>query len=269
MYKFLKYTAIAVLIFWLFLIILFRPSHDRDWELGQEKLPHIEFSDGKIIVKNFRNFDWLKEGEAVTNYETRIFNEDDLNSVDVFISHFSDFEGLAHIFISFGFKDNEHLVVSLETRREKNEEFSPLLGILRQYEIIYVVGSESDIVGLRTDVRRERVYLYDTKATPKQARDLFKVLAVDINDVYNKPRIYNTLTNNCTNGITRRVEDVTDIDFPLSWKTILPGYFDEVLYKMKIIDTSSDFTEVKNRHLIDNDKVDKNSPDYSLELRRF
>jgi hypothetical protein len=62
---------------------------------------------------------------AQTRYETRTFDLAKLEGVDVFISHFDDFEGLAHIFLSFGFSDGEQVVVSLETRREADEEFSP------------------------------------------------------------------------------------------------------------------------------------------------
>jgi hypothetical protein len=255
-------------LFYLTLVIIFQPSHNRIWELGQEKLPHIIFGkNGLITIDDFRNFDWQIDGTAVPKYEIRTFNMDDLNSVDVFISHFDEFEGLAHIFLSFGFITGEHIVVSFETRREVGEEFSPLLGILRQFEIIYVVGSEEDIVGLRTDIRNERVYLYPTKASPEQAKSLFKTLATDINAVYEKPRIYNTLTHNCTNEITRRVEEIADVSFPFSWKTVLPGYFDEILYNLNIIDSSVDFEEVKKRHEINNDLVDLHNITFCEDIR--
>ncbi len=263
-------TLSVFLFFLLSLNIVFQPSHDRNWEIGQEKLPYISFDDktGDFSIKNFRNFDWFDTGVANIRYETRNFNINSMNSVDVYISHFSEFEGLAHIFLSFGFEDGRHIVVSFETRREVGEKFSPILGILRQFEIIYVVGSERDVVGLRTDVRGERVYLYHTKATPKQARDFFRKISLDINSIYKKPRIYNTLTHNCTNELTRRAEEVSNIDFPITWKSIMPGYFDEVLYKLNIIDTAKNFRETKKDHLIDNNSVNHNSPTFEQDLRK-
>jgi hypothetical protein len=252
------------------LTIIFRPSHDRVWELGQEKLPHIILQDtNTIVIENFRNFDWQEEGVAEPRYETKVFSLSSLTTVDVLISHFDDFEGLAHIFLSFGFDTGEHVVLSMETRREVGEKFSPLLGILRQFEIIYVVGSEEDIVGLRTDVRDERVYLYPTKANKKQTQELFLSLMEDIHAVYEKPKIYNTLTHNCTNELYRRVEDVSDLRFPLTWKSILPGYFDEVLYDMEVIENSESFAVVKEKHLIDNAMVDRHAPDFQNRLRDF
>lgn len=143
----------------------------------------------------------------------------------------------------------------------------PLLGILRQFEIIYVVGSERDIVGVRTGHRDERVYLYETKATPEQARKLFDLLAIEINEVNKEPRMYNTLTRNCTNELTRPVEKMSEVDFPLTWKTILPGYFDEVLYELGLIDNTKTFDEIKKKHLIENKDVNTSSDSYSSDLR--
>lgn len=271
-YKFLRwlvYGVITIGVLNLVLFFLFQPSHDRDWELGHEALPHIIYSatSSQIVIDNYRNFNWTAVKSADVSYETRAYDLDKITGVDVLISHFDDFEGLAHIFLSFGFNDGEHVVVSLETRRENGETFSPFLGILRQFEIIYVVGSEEDLVGVRTGHRGERVYLYPTKASPEQARELFNRLAIEINDVYQKPRMYNTLTHNCTNELTRPVEAMTDVDFPLTWKTILPGYFDEVLYELELIDVQKEFAEIKKEHLIDNTKVDVTSSTYSADLR--
>ncbi|MCA9364456.1 MAG: hypothetical protein KC736_01025 [Candidatus Moranbacteria bacterium] len=125
------FVSVVIFCFWFFLFVFFQPSHDREWEFGQELLPRFVFQDDNIFaVENFRDFDWESEGVAESRYETRLFNLDDIVGTDVFISHFDDFEGLAHIFLSFGFSSGERLVVSLETRREAGEDFSPLGGVL-------------------------------------------------------------------------------------------------------------------------------------------
>jgi hypothetical protein len=266
-----KWSAIALgawLIFLVALTLLFRPSHDRVWEPGHEALPLITIQDEQVTITNYRHFKWTGALEAARDYETRSFSLADITSVSVLISHFSDFEGLAHIFLSFELVSDTPVVVSLETRREVGEEFSPILGIFRQFEIIYVVGDERDLVGVRTDHRDERVYLYPTKATSEQAQALFLRLTEKINGIYAKPQMYNTLLRNCTNEITREVEKMTELSFPLTWKTILPGYFDEVLYKMGIIDNSLPFPETKQNQLIDNSKVSASSDSYSQDLRR-
>ena len=192
-----------------------------------------------------------------------------MDSAEVIISHFAEYEGMAHIFISFGFTDGRHVNVSLETRRESDEKFSPLLGLLRQFEIIYVVGTDRDLIGVRTGHRNERVYIYPVVADPEKIRELFVVLAEDINKVYEEPRFYNTLLHNCTNELTRKVEEISVLDFPITYKTLLPGFFDEVLYEMNLLSTTTPFEELKRNSLVDNSKVDETLETYSADVRSF
>lgn len=266
-WKILAIIGASLLVGLVLFVFLVQPSHDREWELGQEKLPTFRVQGDVLKVENYRNFIWTDKFVANPLYETRQFNLAKLTDLDVFISHFDDFEGLAHIFLSFGFSGGERLVVSLESRRETDETFSPFLGMLRQYEMMYVVGSEADIVGVRTSYRNERVYRYSTVATPEQSRHLLLLLAEDINHVAAQPKFYNTLTHNCTNELTRRVEAVADVKFPLTWKTLLPGYFDQVLYDMNLIQKSGSFAETKAARLINNAAVDPRGGRFTQELR--
>jgi len=261
------FGGLLLLGIWLFFQ---KASHDREWEVGQERLAHFVFDGDNFKVENYRNFDWRKDenGEAQLTlggclvddelaqkgicYEERNYKISDIETVNVIISHFDDYEGMAHIFISFVMKEGENIVISMETRRELGEDFSPWLGMLRQFEIVYVVGSESDIIGLRTGVRGERVYVYPTIANEDKAQQLFLALAKEINAIYEKPKMYHTLTSNCTNEITKRVEEISTLDFPLTWKTIFPGFFDEILYEMKVIPSDKPFEEIKRQYKIDN-----------------
>jgi len=250
-------------------LLLQKPSHDRDWESGHDELPYMQIEDGTITVENMRDFQWDGPFEATQNYITDTFNLEEMDSAEVIISHFAEFEGMAHIFLSFGFMDGRHIDISLETRRESDEKFSPLLGILRQFEIIYVVGTDRDLIGVRTGHRDERVYVYPVTASPEKIQELFITLSEEINDVYEKPRFYNTLLHNCTNELTRKVEKISNLNFPFTYKTFLPGFFDEVLYSMNLVSTSVPFDELKQNALVDNNSVDETSDTYSADVRSF
>ena len=67
--------------------------------------------------------------------------------------------------LSFGFA-GDHVAVSIETRKKKGEAYSSIAGFFKQYELIYVVGDERDLIRVRTNYRRpeEQVYLYRTRA---------------------------------------------------------------------------------------------------------
>jgi hypothetical protein len=222
---------------WLVLPLLFQPSHDRDWAFDHRELPKISIRGDEVVVERFRDFEWVSELSASERYETRIFRLRNLEGVDVVVSRFGSFDGLAHILFSFDFGDGkDRVVISLEARREADETYSPLLGMVRQYETIYVVGSEKDVVGLREEKRKERVSRHRTTLSPEESRQFFVKIAEDVNAVYRAPKFYNTLTDNCLNALTRRWEEVTGTDFPeWSWNMIFPGYFDEVLREKHVV----------------------------------
>ena len=81
------------------------------------------------------------------------------------MSHWSG--GLVgHTFLSFIFDNAPPLSISIETRPEVGESFNPVASLFKQFELIYVVGDERDLVRVRTNFRKETVYLYRLNASP-------------------------------------------------------------------------------------------------------
>ena len=74
---------------------------------------------------------------------------------------------MAHTLVSFGFDDGQFLCVSVEARRQRWQSYSPLWGLFRSYELMFVLGDERDIVRLRTNIRREQVYMYRLRMPPQ------------------------------------------------------------------------------------------------------
>ena len=248
-------------------VLVQKPRHDRIWESEHEKLPRITIDDTLITVENFRDFVWHKDGDVDAVYRTQQFDLTQMEGVDVIISHFAPSECMAHIFVSFRFNDGKNMVISVETRREEGEKYSPWMGLLRQVELIYVVGSEQDVIGSRTYVRDERVYIYPTLATSHQAQKLLTLMMGDVNAINKRPMFYNTIFNNCTNAITRRVEEMSDVQFPLSYRMLLPGFVDGVLYEHKLIPYNKPFAQIKQDHWVDNAIISPDHPDFSQAIR--
>ena len=110
---------------------------------------------------------------------------------------------IAHTIMSWQFENAPPLAISIETRKRKGQEYSALKGFFKQYEIIYVVADERDVVGLRTNHRGEQVYLYRLKSTPALARALLLDYVDSINGLVEHPQFYNALADNCTTSIRR------------------------------------------------------------------
>ena len=83
--------------------------------------------------------------------------------------------------------------------RRSAKRYSAIRGLYRQFELIYIVADERDVIRVRTNYRHgEDIYLYRTTATPAQARERFHEYLRSLNEIRDHPRWYNAITTNCT-----------------------------------------------------------------------
>ena len=67
---------------------------------------------------------------------------------------------MVHTILSYEFEDGRRLACSIEVRRKKGSRYHPLKGIFRAYELIYVWGTERDIIGGDLDAEESRKHIY-------------------------------------------------------------------------------------------------------------
>jgi hypothetical protein len=245
-----------------------RPRNDRVWSPDQRELPYAEISGRTARVHNVRNASYRSTSDFTVAYDDRTYDLDALESVWFVVEPFSGMPGPAHTFLSFGFAGGEYVSISVEIRKEQGESFSPLKGLLRQYEITYVVADERDVVKLRTNYRRDSVYLYRVKASPEQARTLFVAMLERANALRERPEFYNTLTNTCTTNIVRHVNEIAPRRVPLSPKVLLPAFSDRLAYDLGLLDTDLPFEQARERHRI-NERAMRfaDDPEFSRKIR--
>ncbi len=168
-------------------------------------------------------------------------------SVDFIVEPFGSV-GAAHTFLSFGLAGGERIAISAEIRREKDEEFNPLRGVLNRYEIMYVVADERDVILLRAVHRGHAVYVYPTTATAAQAQALLTGMLVRINALAREPEFYNTVTNNCAVTIARHVNALYPTRIPWNWRLLLPKESDAYAYELGFIDNALPLAEARSRY---------------------
>lgn len=229
--------AVAAIASYLLLVLFVHPSNERDWSPDQQRLATAELSDDSVRVRNVRNALYRSTTDFDVHWEDRSYDLRRLESVWFVVEPFATWRGPAHTFLSFGFGDGDYVAISVEIRKERGESFSPLLGLLRQYELTYIVGDEHDLIGLRTNYRHDDVYLYPMRATPDAARTLFVSMLERANALAAKPEFYNTLTNTCTSNIVDHVNLIAPNPIPFSYKTVLPAYSDDLAFDLGLIDT--------------------------------
>ena len=275
MRKFLRWTgrtlaAVVVLaaVAYAAIVLPRRPSNDRDWARDQRELPRATFAGDTVRVENVRDIRYRSTTDFDVAHDDRVYDLSKLESVWFGVEPFSGVRGPAHTFVSFGFRDGQYVAISVEIRKEDGESFSPLRGLLREYELMYVVGDERDLVKLRSNYRHDDVYLYRTTATPEKGRALFVSMLRRANQLAEKPEFYNTLTSTCTTNIVRHVNEIAPKRIPFSYKVLLPAYSDELAYRIGLLDTTIAFDSLRARaHINERAARYAESPEFSRLIR--
>ena len=218
---------------------------------------------------NIRNCDYVTENDYVVQFYNKTYNLKELESVDFIVFPFNENIALAHTMLSFGFGKGQYLVSSAEGRFEKGESYSAIGGSTRQYELMYVLADERDMIRLRTEIRDVGVYIYRSTATPAQARALFVDILQRMNQLKKEPEFYDTLTNNCTSNIVRHVNHLFPGTLPTDYRALLPGFSPQLAYELGLLDKSIPFEELKRRsHVNELAHRYKNSSDFSDKIRQ-
>lgn len=246
-----------------------RPSNTRNWSPDQAVLPYAEFRGETVRIFNVRNCDYRSTKDYDVHHYDRTYHLDDLTSVDFIVVPFRLSPALAHTMLSFGFAGQEHVAVSVEIRKEKGEEYAPLGGIANKFELMYVVGDERDLVGLRTNHRLDDVNIYRANASKEQVRVLFEDVFARVNDLHEKPEFYNTLTNNCTTNIRAHINRMAPGRIPYDYRVLLPGYSDKLAYELGLLAEDGSFERI-HAHARVNELAYRyrDDPDFSQKIRQ-
>ena len=243
-----------------------KPSNDRAWQPDVSQTGRAEINGDEVTIHNVRNCDYRTQTDFTPHWETRTVRLLQITGMDLAINYWGS-PWIAHPIVSFQFSDGLPLCFSIETRKTIGQKYSALDGLYRQYTLIYVVADERDVIRLRTNYRREDVYLYRTLASPAQARERFLEYIKAMTMLHEHPRWYNEVTANCTTSI--RTQRSVSERAPWDWRMLINGKADELLYERHAIATGGlPFRELKERSLIDaRARVADNDPNFSRLIR--
>ena len=252
----------GVLVWWLSI----PASNDRDWLADVSRPPKATIEGDLLTIENVRNFHYRSETDFDPRWETRTYDLSRLKGADMFFSHWGS-PMIAHTIASWEFEDGPPLAISIETRKEKGESYSAILGFFRQFELYYVAADERDLVQLRTNHRGEEVYLYRLQGPVEQARAVLLDYVREMNELAAEPKWYNAFSHNCTTQIRRHVQRVAPKN-PFSWKILVNGYLPELGYERGTIDTSLPFDELRRRsEITERARAADGDPAFSQRIR--
>lgn len=245
-----------------------------DWQEQLSVISTAEFSGDVVTVKNVRNFRYSPtEKDMHPGYYDKTYDLTQIKKMWFVTEPFSENQLAAHTFVSFEFINGDFLAISIEARKTKDQTYSAWKGMLRTYPLVYIAADERDVLLLRANVRKDRVYVYPVKLTkPENARVLLVDMLTRMNElVTTEPAWYNTLFANCTSAIAKHVNKITPGRVSLfSWQLWLTASADELALKHGLLDTDLPIERAREKYSVNaaSEQIG-DVPNYSTEIRRF
>lgn len=243
-----------------------RPSNTRDWQPDVAKLATGQLEGDRLRMRNVRNCRFDREGHFEAHFEDRSYDLKRLQGMDLFLASWGP-RHIAHTILSFDFGDQGHLAFSIETRKERQETYSALRGFFREYELCIIAGDERDLIRIRTNVRGEQVRLYRLNTPPHLAREILIDYVWRINELARQPEWYDALLENCTTAMVNPVRRHSS-RLPMSWKLVVSGHLDELLYEQGFLNRDLPFEQLRERvRITDRALAADQDPNFSRWIR--
>jgi hypothetical protein len=249
-----------------------KPPVSGDWQ-AQLSIPSTAEFDGDLVtVRNVRNFRYYPEEKDIhPGYYDRQYDLSKIKGVWYTTEPFNENKLAAHTYISFEFENGDFLAITIEARKTKDQSYSIWKGMARTYPLIYIAADERDVTLMRTNVRKDRVYVYPVKlSNSSNSKILLKNMLAEMNDLSVNPRWYNTLFSNCTSEIAKQVNKITPGRISVfSWQLWLTASADELALKHGLLDTDLPIDNARQKYFV-TEKSQKiaDNPQYSKFIRK-
>lgn len=244
-----------------------RPSNDRNWADDVARITSGSIEGSRVTLRNVRNFDWRANDDYTQRWETRVYDLDRLQSVDMVMSYWDGW-AIAHMLICFGFDDGQYVDFSVEVRRQKNRTYSELGGFFKRDGLSIIAADERDVIRVRTNVRGEDDYLYRLRMPLSAMRSLFLGFVEQADRLVATPRFYNTITVNCTMLVYHMMKRIVGY-LPFSYRVLFNGYLPAYVYRVGGLDRRYTLTQLQEfGRITERARQSDRSDAFSEDIRR-
>ena len=217
---------------------------DRNWVEHLAVMPTIDMrADGFALGPAT---DWSYDAKGPTAKNTVSFEAKyaDVRNVWFMVEPQPGGDYAAHTLIIFEFAGDRTIGVTVEARREADEDYDAFQGLFNKFELAYIWSTSKELLARRAVYLAKEIYVYPLALTDKQKTDFLQALLAKTIEVSTVPRFYNTAVSNCTNELAKVAK------IPWHYSFILTGYSPQYLYKLKYI-PGPDFATARSKARMD------------------
>lgn len=251
-----------------------KPKAKRDWDTLCSQLPEIIFDKKEehiVYIRNIRDAKYNPnfEFENKVEYLNKKYNIDNLEKLWIYVNPFATLQN--HVVLSFQFGENildaSFLTLSYEVRKTDSLGFNTLKVLYKMFEGYYLIGTEEDVLYVRTNVRKNdgSSYLYELNIDKAGLKKIFFTYSKKVNLYSKKAFKYNFMYRNCLTEIFQTLA---------SEKVIKYNFFDyfsvnKMIYKNKIVVGQDNLSYKKflQKHKIKHTSSLLPDKNYSFKLR--
>ena len=174
------------------------PSTEADWNTDCEFQSKAIIDEHHITFTKIRDFTWRTTRDRDEKWDDNVkFDLREIKDVWFIVDHFHKIHGLAHTFLSIEFNDGRCISISFEARRVKGKRYHPWKGLWRSYELYLLIGYERDLLGLRTNARGNKDYLFRAVTPPGKDQQLLLAIAQKMNQLSETAEWYHSFFTTC------------------------------------------------------------------------
>ncbi len=218
----------------------------RDWRPEVAVMPRAYVSGDDVRIVGVRDFQYRSVDDFTPATSERTVQLSHLVGVDFYISYWMP-GPVGHTFLSFTFDDAEPISISIEARPEAHEGFAPVGSLFKQFELIYVVGEERDLVGVRHQLStRGCISVSNQHHTGEMHASCSSSTWSASTNWSERAEFYHLLSNNCTLNIVRYANAVGP-GSRFDIRHYLNGLFDGYLYQRQLLEGSMPFEDLRRQ----------------------
>jgi hypothetical protein len=148
-----------------------------------------------------------------------------------------DLRPVAHVWVSLGSSDGQHVCISVEARGVKERPYVPLRSLVRQFQLIYVVGDGRDVVGLRGAAWQSEARFSPASTAGGRKRAIFAGMLKRADSLGRRPEFYHLIASNCMDNITDHICRLGGRPLPGGLALLLTGFSDRAAHDYGFLDT--------------------------------